>query len=159
MLYWWNNLHHEVCQCTMSELTMNAHTNDTDDTTYTMLYVRSLCQIKWWKYTHMLLMILSKPWCMSDQYVWFNNECTLCDTDNTNYTMLYVRTLCQIQCWMYTHVLLNTLHTSWCMSDHHIRLNDECVYMNVLHVTLFTACCMSDHYVWFNDECTHMCYW
>ena len=38
-------LHHVVCQITMSDLTMNIHTCVTDNTTNTLLYVRSLCQI------------------------------------------------------------------------------------------------------------------
>jgi len=45
MCYWSNCLHHGVCQIIVSDLKMNVHTYVTDNTTYTMLYVRSLCQI------------------------------------------------------------------------------------------------------------------
>jgi hypothetical protein len=114
-----------------------------------MLYVRSLRQIKWRMYTHVLLIPLITPCCMSDHYARYNHQCThmcywkhyqnhvvcqinmsdlmmnvnTCLTDNTTYVMLYVR---------YTHVVLITLLTLWCMSN---------------------------HYPWFNDECTHIFYW
>ena len=132
----------------MSDLMMNTQTYAT--TTYPMMCVRSVCHISY------LEMKLLTPWCISDHYVWINDECThmcgwwhyihhvVCQTtlsdlamnahtyvtDDTTYTMVYIRTLCQIQCWMYTYVQL---------------------------ITLFTPCCVSDHYVWFNDKCTHMC--
>ena len=38
-------LYNVVCQITMSHLMMNVHTCVTDNTTYTILYVRSLCLI------------------------------------------------------------------------------------------------------------------
>jgi hypothetical protein len=114
-----------------------------------MLYVRSLRQIKRRMYTHVLLIPLITPCCMSDHYARYNHQCThmcywkhyqnhvvcqinmsdlmmnvnTCLTDNTTYVMLYVR---------YTHVVLITLLTLWCMSN---------------------------HYPWFNDECTHIFYW
>ena len=94
--YWKQYLHYGVCQISMSELMMNIHTFGTDNTTYTMLYVRSLCQIEWWMYTHVLLIIIDTPWCMSDHYVRFNDECAHIFTDNTPFTMLYVRSLYQI---------------------------------------------------------------
>jgi hypothetical protein len=53
-------------------------------------------------------------------------------TDNTTYTMLFVRSLCQIEWWMYKHVIL---------------------------IALLTSCFISDHDVRFNKEYTHMCYW
>ena len=36
---------HDVCQINMSDLTMNEQTCVVDDTTYTMVYVESICQI------------------------------------------------------------------------------------------------------------------
>ena len=106
---------------TTSDLMMNVHTCVTENTTYTMVYVRSLCQIQWWIYTHVLLLTQLTPCCMSDHYVRLNKERTYmcycdhylhhcvceitmsdlmmnvhtCVTDNTTYTMLYVGSLCQ----------------------------------------------------------------
>ena len=37
------SFHHVRCQITMSDVKMNTHTYFTDNTTYTMVYVRSLC--------------------------------------------------------------------------------------------------------------------
>jgi hypothetical protein len=45
LCYWYHYLHHVVYQISMSDLTMNIHTCVTINTTYTMLYVGSLCQI------------------------------------------------------------------------------------------------------------------
>jgi hypothetical protein len=69
-------LHNGVCQIGMSDLMMNAHTWITHSTTYTILYVRSVCLIWWWMDTHVLLITLLTPCCMSDQNIWINNECT-----------------------------------------------------------------------------------
>ena len=84
----------------LSDLMMNVHTLDTDNTTYTMLYVGSLCQIQWGMYTHMLVITLLTPRCMSDDYAWLNDECTNMYyrdhtflSDNTTYTMVYMRSL------------------------------------------------------------------
>ena len=131
-LYRWNYLHHEVYQITMSDFMMNVQTCVTDYTTYTMLYIRPLCLINdeckhpcyCWHYLHHVVCQINMSDIMMNVHIYV--------TDNTTQTMVYVRTLCQIQCWMYTHVLL---------------------------ITLFTPCFMSDHYVWFNDECTYMWYW
>jgi hypothetical protein len=108
-----------------------------------MLYVRSLRQIKRRMYTHVLLIPLITPCCMSDHYARYNHQCThmcywkhyqnhvvcqinmsdlmmnvnTCLTDNTTYVMLYVR---------YTHVVLITLLTSWCISYQCFRFNGEC---------------------------------
>ena len=38
-------IYHVVCQTNMSDLMMNIQTRATDNTTYTMLYFRSICQI------------------------------------------------------------------------------------------------------------------
>jgi len=84
---------------------------------------------------------------------------------------------------MYTHVLLITLHTPWCMQDHYARSNDKCTYMcywyHYLHhvvcqicisdlmmnahtsllITYPTPWCMCDHYGRFNDWYAQICYW
>ena len=39
------SFHHVLYQITMSDLMMNVHTSGTDNTIYTILYVRSICQI------------------------------------------------------------------------------------------------------------------
>jgi hypothetical protein len=39
MCFWWQSLHHGICQTTMSDVMMNVHTCATDDTPYTMVYV------------------------------------------------------------------------------------------------------------------------
>ena len=83
-------------------------------------------------YTHVLLITLVTPWCMSDQYVRFNYKCT-----NICYGLQYVHhVLCQIT-----------------MSD--LMMN---VHTHALPVTLRIPCCMADPYVRVNDDCTHMCY-
>ena len=132
-----------------------------------MLYVRSLRQIQWGMYTHVLLITLLTPllliallipYRMSDHNVRYIDECThmcywkhyhnhvvcqinmsdlmmnvnTCLTDRTTYIMLYVRSIYLVQWWVYTHLVL---------------------------ITLLTPCCMSNHYPWFNDECTHIFYW
>jgi hypothetical protein len=63
------SFHHVLCQITMSDLMMNVHTSGTDNTSYTMLYVRSN---------------------MSDLMMHIHTSFT----DNTIYTMVYVRSLC-----------------------------------------------------------------
>jgi hypothetical protein len=64
----------------MSNLMMNIHTCVTDNTTNTLLYVRSLCQITM---SDLMMNILTRvtvnlltACCMSDQYICFNDECT-----------------------------------------------------------------------------------
>ena len=69
------SFHQVACQINMSVLMMHVHTRFPDNTIYTMLYVRSLCQIEWWMYTHVLLITLFTPCCMSDHYARFNDEC------------------------------------------------------------------------------------
>ena len=49
-----------------SDLMMNVHTCVNDNTTYIMVYVRSLCQILWWIYTHLLLLTQLTQCCKSD---------------------------------------------------------------------------------------------
>ena len=130
----------------MSDLLMNVHICVNDNTIYPMLYVRSLRQIKRRMYTHVLLIPLITPCCMSDHYARYNHQCThmcywkhyqnhvvcqinmsdlmmnvnTCLTDNTTYVMLYVR---------YTHVVLITLLTSWCISYQCFRFNGECTHV------------------------------
>ena len=41
--YWKHYFNHVVCHITMTDLMMNVHTCFTDDTTYIMLYLRSIC--------------------------------------------------------------------------------------------------------------------
>ena len=70
---------------------------------------------------------------MSDHYVWFNVACTHMFTENTNYTMVYCISLCQMQ-WLththtHTHILLKTLLQPCCISHHYDKFNDECTYM------------------------------
>ena len=64
----------------MSNLMMNIHTCVTDNTTNTLLYVRSLCQMTM---SDLMMNILTRvtvnlltACCMSDQYICFNDECT-----------------------------------------------------------------------------------
>jgi hypothetical protein len=88
--YWLHYLHHVLCQITMSDLMMNAH-------------------------THALLITLIKYWCMSDQYVTCNSVTHMCifiiksdiliwhttwyitsfvnDTDMLCYSMIFITTL------------------------------------------------------------------
>jgi hypothetical protein len=70
------------------------------------------------------------PVCMfiitSDIVIWHKPWCKDC---NTIYTMVYLRSLCQILWWTHTHILLIALLTSWCMLDHYVRCNDECTQM------------------------------
>ena len=128
-LYIWNYLHHDVYQITISDLMMNVHICDTDNTNCTMLYIRTLCQIQCWMYTYVLLITLfTHVVCqitMSDLKI----NVHICATDKTPYTMVYVRSLCQIYWWKYLHVLLIALITPCCMSDQYIRVNDECIHM------------------------------
>jgi len=112
----------------MSDVLMNVHTCATETTNYTMLHVRSLCQIYSSIYTHVLLITLPQSCFVSDLMMNVNT----CFTDSTTYTMMYVKSLSLIQRWMYTHVLLITLLTSWCISYQCFR---------------------------YNSECTHVCYW
>jgi len=44
MCYCDHYLHHDVCQITTLDIMMNVNTCATDNTSYTMVYVRSLCQ-------------------------------------------------------------------------------------------------------------------
>jgi hypothetical protein len=91
MCYGWHSVHHGICQITLSDVMMNVHIWFTDTTTNTMLYVRSLCQMHWWIYTHLLMITLLTPWhdvceiIMSD---WMMNVHT-CVTD-TNFSCKYV---------------------------------------------------------------------
>ena len=139
MCYWWKYLHHFVCKIPMSDVMMNIHTCLTDTTTYTMLYVRSLCLTQWGMYTHALLITLLTPWydvceitmsnvmlnvhtCVtdklltpcyiSDQYISFNYECV---TDNIAYIMLYVSS---IQTVIYTSIETSLIFKY--KSAHHI---------------------------------------
>jgi hypothetical protein len=64
----------------MSDLMMNVHTCLTDNTTNTLLYVRSLCQISMSDlminvHTRVTVNLLTAC-CMSHQYICFNDECT-----------------------------------------------------------------------------------
>jgi hypothetical protein len=52
---------YRVCQISMSDLMMNIHTCVTANTTYTMLYASSICQISGLMYTHVLLIALLTP--------------------------------------------------------------------------------------------------
>jgi hypothetical protein len=131
-------IYHVVCQINMSDVMMNIQTCATDNTTYPLLYFRSICQIYWWMYIHMLLITLLTPWCLSDQYVRFNDKCThkwywlhylhhvLCQitmsdlmmnvhtsgTDNTSYTMLYVRSnMSDLMMHIHTSFTDNTIYT------------------------------------------------
>ena len=70
------SFHQVACQINMSVLMMHVHTCFTDNTIYTMLYVRSVFLISWWMYTHVLLITLFKPSCMADHYARINDECT-----------------------------------------------------------------------------------
>jgi hypothetical protein len=122
MYYWDHCLQQGICKIIVSYLLMNEHTCVTDSTTFTMLHVRSLRKIQWKMYTHMLLITLLTPCCMSDHYVRFNYEsahmfkwynylehvvCQMtmpdlmmnvqtCITDNITYSMLYLRSLRQL---------------------------------------------------------------
>jgi hypothetical protein len=67
----------------MSDLMMNVHTCLTDNTTNTLLYVRSLCQISMSDLminVHTCFTDHPPPpltqFCMSDQYICLNDECT-----------------------------------------------------------------------------------
>ena len=117
MFYWYHYLHHGVHQIIISDLMMNTHTCVSHSINYTMSYVRSICLIQWWMYTHVLMITLLAPCCLSDQCVSINNECThmfywkyywhhficqismsdlmmdvhTCVTANATYIMLYVR--------------------------------------------------------------------
>jgi hypothetical protein len=55
---------------------MNVHTCVTDNTAFTMLYVRSICPIYLWNYTQVLLITMITPCGMSDQYARYNYKCT-----------------------------------------------------------------------------------
>jgi hypothetical protein len=142
----------------MSDLMMNTHTCVSHSINYSMSYVRSICLIQWWMYTHALIIAILAPCCLSDQYVSINNVCThmfywkyylhhfvgqtsMSDlmmhihtrgTANTAYTMLYVRSICLIKWWISTHVLM---------------------------IALLAPCCLSDQYVWFSDECIPKSCW
>ena len=64
----------------MSDLMMNVHTCLTDNTTNTLLYVRSLCQISMSDlminvHTRVTVNLLTAC-CMSDRYICFNDEYT-----------------------------------------------------------------------------------
>ena len=122
MFFWEHYLHHGVYQITMSDLMMNTHTCVSHSINYTMWYDRSIYLIQWWMYTHVLIIAILAPCCLSDQYVSINNVCThmfywkyylhhfvcqismsdlmmnmhTCVTANTTYTMLYTRSVCQI---------------------------------------------------------------
>ena len=121
MSYWLHYVHHVVCHTTMSDVMMNVHTCVTDNTIYTMLYVRSLCQIEWWMYTHVLLITLLTLCYLSDHYVWLMMNVHTRVNDNITYIMLYARPVCLIQRRMYTHVLLITLFAPCFMSDPYVR--------------------------------------
>ena len=43
MCYWYHSLHHGICQMHIFYLKMKVHICDTENTNYTMVYVRSLC--------------------------------------------------------------------------------------------------------------------
>ena len=122
MCYWDHYLHHGICQITMQDIIINVHTCFTDSTTYAMLYIRSLCLVQWWMDTHVVLITLLEPRCMSAHHVRINDKyanmfywwhflhhgvCHItlsdsmmnihtCFSDNTGYALLYVRSLCQI---------------------------------------------------------------
>ena len=99
MCYWKHYLHTPLCQITMSDLFMNVDTCVTDNTTYTMLYVRPIWPTFWWMYTHVLLLTLLTPCCMTYHYNIINDECITtpdltkkvhtCATDSPTYTMVY----------------------------------------------------------------------
>jgi hypothetical protein len=76
MSYWQHYLHYVVCQITMSDLIVNAHTCFTDSTIYTLVHVRSICLIYGWMQTYMLLITLLTPRCLWDLSVWFNEKFT-----------------------------------------------------------------------------------
>jgi hypothetical protein len=114
--------------------------------------------MQWWMYTHVLIITILAPCCLSDQCVSINNVCThmfywkyylhhgvyqnamsdlmmnthTCVSHSINYTMSYVRSICLIQWWMYTRVLI---------------------------IAILAPCCLSDQCVSINYECTHMFYW
>jgi hypothetical protein len=83
----------------MSYVMMNIHTCLTDNTTYTMLYVRSLYLTQRGMYTHALLITLLTPWYGVCDITMSNVMLNVhtCVTDKTTYTMLYVRSLCLTQ--------------------------------------------------------------
>jgi hypothetical protein len=68
------------------------------------------------------------PWCMSDHYVRFNDECA---------HMCY---------WL--HYLHDVVYQIT-MSDLMMNVNTS------LHIALLSQCWMSDHYIRYNDECTN----
>ena len=123
-------IYHVVCQINMSDLMMNTQTCATDNTTYIMLYFRSICQIYWWMYTHVLLITLLTPWCLSDQYVRFNDKCThICYWLHYLHHVLCQITISDLMMNVHTHALLITLLKPWCMSDQYFRYNYKCTNM------------------------------
>ena len=123
-------IYHDVCQVNMSDLMMNIQTCATDNTIYIMLYFRSICQIHWWMYTHVLLITLLTSWCLSDQYVGFNDKCThICYWIHYLHHVLCQITMPDLMMNVHTHVLLITLFISWYMSDQYVRCNYKCTNM------------------------------
>ena len=100
----------------MSDLLMNVHICVNDNTIYPMLYVRSLRQIKRRMYTHVLLIPLITPCCMSDHYARYNHQCThMC------YWKHYQNhVVCQINM---SDLMMNV--NTCCMLDHYVWFNDE----------------------------------
>ena len=135
----------------MSDLMMNTHTCVSHSINYIMSYVRSICLIQWWMYTHVLIIAILAPCCLSDQYVSINNVCThmFYWKHYLHRGMVYVGLLCQMECWMYTHVLLIKLLTPC-----YISMDMSYLVMNkhtfVTDNTTYTICCMSDH---LNSNC------
>jgi hypothetical protein len=130
MCYWWHFLPHVVCQIIMSDLMINIQTCVTEITTYTMLYVRSIWHTQWLMYTHVLLITLLLPWCMSDQYVRFNDKCThICYWLHYLHYVLCQITMSELVMNVHTHAFLISPHISCCMADPYVRINDECTHM------------------------------
>jgi hypothetical protein len=124
------------------------HTGFTDNTTYTMVNVRSLWQIWWWMHTHVLLLTLLTPCCMSEHYVKFNevqhcivsviskDVCTFINKiwrSGLTYTIAYVALTGANECTFLIKSEIVFWHTTLCKQ------------------------CSQYHYVRFNDECTHIC--
>jgi len=83
-------------------------------------------------YTHMLVVTLLIPSCMSDHYFRFSYECA--------HMFKWTHYLEHVVCQMNIPDLMMNVQT--CITD-----------------DTTNPCCMSDHYVWFNNECKNIFYW
>jgi hypothetical protein len=96
---------------------------------YTMSYARSICLIQWGMYTHVLMIALLAPCCLSGQYARFSDEYT-----HMFYWKYYLHhCVCQISMsdlMMNVHIHSSLYQIYWSDTYHGVcsAISNTCVY-------------------------------